>query len=51
MNKYKCKDCRYKNFSIFEFPCDACYGGSWYEAEEGSVDGDEYEPIEGSENE
>lgn len=37
-NEYKCKNCRYESLSIFEFPCDACYFGSWYEEAEGSED-------------
>ena len=35
MSENKCKNCRYESLSIFEFPCDACYGGSWYERERG----------------
>ncbi len=50
MSEYKCKNCRYENFSIFEFPCDACYGGSWYEAADVSGGVNESEPIEGNDD-
>jgi len=36
MNEWTCDECKYKDASIFEFPCDACYGGSLYEPEERS---------------
>lgn len=36
MNEHFCDDCRYKDTSVDSFPCEACYGGSLYEPEEGS---------------
>ena len=36
MNEWTCDECKHKDVSIFQWPCDACYGGSWFEPEEGS---------------
>ena len=38
MNEWTCDECKHKNVSVDSYPCYAC------------VDGDEFEPEEGSEN-
>ena len=36
MNEWTCDECKHKDVSVDSYPCEACYGGSLYESEEGS---------------
>jgi len=38
MNERTCYECKHKDMSVYSYPCEACYGGSLYEPEEGTAE-------------